>query len=315
MARKKIVIALGGNALQESGMPPTAEMELEMAEKTAEHIADIIEMGYDVILSHGNGPQVGRVIQQNDCAAAVTPAMPFDVCGAMTQGMIGYHLQQGLSRVFQRRNLDRTAVTLITQVVVDPEDPRFQHPTKPIGRFYTREEAEQIQQDHPEQTFVEDAGRGWRRVVASPEPRDIVELQAIKRLMQAGFVIITVGGGGIPVVRSDAGRLEGVPAVIDKDLASALLAEELDADLLLILTGVEQVCINFNQPNQKRLDQLSVDRAQEYIAQGQFAPGSMLPKVEAAVHFTSSKAGRKTIITSLDRAAAALDGNVGTVIA
>ena len=296
-------------------MPPTAEMELEMAEKTAEHIADIIEMGYDVILSHGNGPQVGRVIQQNDCAAAVTPAMPFDVCGAMTQGMIGYHLQQGLSRVFQRRNLDRTAVTLITQVVVDPEDPRFQNPTKPIGRFYTREEAEQIRQDHPEQTFVEDAGRGWRRVVASPEPRDIVELQAIKRLMQAGFVIITVGGGGIPVVRSDAGRLEGVPAVIDKDLASALLAEELDADLLLILTGVEQVCINFNQPSQQSLDRLSVDRAQEYIAQGHFAPGSMLPRVEAAVLFPSSKAGRRTIITSLDRAAAALDGNVGTVIA
>lgn len=314
MARKKIVIALGGNALQESGMPPTAEMELEMAEKTAEHIADIIEMGYDVILSHGNGPQVGRVIQQNDCAAAVTPAMPFDVCGAMTQGMIGYHLQQGLSRVFQRRNLDRTAVTLITQVVVDPEDPRFQNPTKPIGRFYTREEAEQIRREHPEQTFVEDSGRGWRRVVASPEPRDIVELQAIKRLMQAGFVIITVGGGGIPVVRNDAGRLEGVPAVIDKDLASALLAEELDADLLLILTGVEQVCINFNRPDQKSLDHLSVDHAKEYIAQGQFAPGSMLPKVEAAVHFTASKAGRKTIITSLNRAAAALNGSVGTVI-
>ena len=285
---KKIVIALGGNALQEAGKPATAEAQLEVVEKTSEYIADIIGEGYKVIIAHGNGPQVGRIVLQNEYATPVSPAMPFDVCGAMSQGYIGYHIQQGLTKVLRSRGNKSEVATVVTQVLVDRNDPKFKNPSKPIGPFYTEEEAKKIA-DEKGYVMKEDAGRGWRRVVASPMPVEIEELSAVKCLVDNGFVVVTVGGGGIPVIRNDKGELEGTAAVIDKDLASEKLAED--------------------------LDKLTVSEARKYMAEGQFAPGSMLPKVEAAVKFVESKPGRITIITSLDKAVEALDGKAGTTIA
>ncbi len=311
---KNIVIALGGNALQEAGKPATAEAQLEVVESTAQYIADIIEKGYNIVVAHGNGPQVGRLVIQNEYASAVTPAMPFDVCGAMSQGMIGYHIQQGLSKVLRSRGINTPVATVVTQVVVDKDDPKFRNPSKPIGPFYSEEEAKAIA-DEKGYTMKEDAGRGWRRVVASPMPVEIVELEAVRCLVDNGFIAITVGGGGIPVIRNQEGNLEGVAAVIDKDLASERLAEDLDADALVILTAVEKVSINFKKPDQKDLDTLTAAQAKQYMAEGHFAPGSMLPKIEAAVKFVESKPGRKAIITSLDKAAEALAGKAGTTIA
>lgn len=310
---KKLVIALGGNALQEAGKPATAQAQLEVVEKTSEYIADIVERGYEVIVAHGNGPQVGRIVIQNEVASASTPAMPFDVCGAMSQGMIGYHIQQGLSKVLRHRGINKNVVTVVTQVVVDKDDPKFKAPSKPIGPFYTEEEAKAIAAEKG-YTMKEDAGRGWRRVVASPLPVEIVELDAVKTLNDAGFVVVTVGGGGIPVVRNEAGDLEGVAAVIDKDLASEKLARDMDADALVILTAVEKVSINFKKPNQKDLDRMSAAEAKQYIKEGHFAPGSMLPKTEAALNFVESKPGRIAIITSLDKAVDAIEGRAGTTI-
>lgn len=310
---KKLVIALGGNALQEAGKPATAQAQLEVVEKTSEYIADIVERGYEVIVAHGNGPQVGRIVIQNEVASASTPAMPFDVCGAMSQGMIGYHIQQGLSKVLRHRGINKNVVTIVTQVVVDKDDPKFKAPSKPIGPFYTEEEAKAIAEEKG-YTMKEDAGRGWRRVVASPLPVEIVELDAVKTLNDAGFVVVTVGGGGIPVVRNEAGDLEGVAAVIDKDLASEKLARDMDADALVILTAVEKVSINFKKPDQKDLDRMSAAEAKQYIKEGYFAPGSMLPKIEAALNFVESKPGRIAIITSLDKAVDAIEGRAGTAI-
>lgn len=310
---KKLVIALGGNALQEAGKPATAQAQLEVVEKTSEYIADIVERGYEVIVAHGNGPQVGRIVIQNEVASASTPAMPFDVCGAMSQGMIGYHIQQGLSKVLRHRGINKNVVTIVTQVVVDKDDPKFKAPSKPIGPFYTEEEAKTIAAEKG-YTMKEDAGRGWRRVVASPLPVEIVELDAVKTLNDAGFVVVTVGGGGIPVVRNEAGDLEGVAAVIDKDLASEKLARDMDADALVILTAVEKVSINFKKPDQKDLDRMSAAEAKQYIKEGHFAPGSMLPKIEAALNFVESKPGRIAIITSLDKAVDAIEGRAGTTI-
>ncbi len=310
---KKIVIALGGNALQEAGKPATAESQLEVVEKTSEYIADIILSGYDVVLAHGNGPQVGRIVLQNEYATSVTPAMPFDVCGAMSQGYIGYHMQQGLEKVLRHRGSNKRVATVVTQVVVDKFDPKFQNPSKPIGPFYTEEEAKAIA-DEKGYFMKEDSGRGWRRVVASPMPIEIVELDAVKCLIDGGFIPITVGGGGIPVIKDESGNYIGTAAVIDKDLASEKLAEDIDADALVILTAVEKVCINFGKPDQKELSEISIVEARQYIAEGHFAPGSMLPKVEAAIKFVESKPGRKAIITSLDKAVEALAGNAGTTL-
>ena len=310
---KTLVIAIGGNAIQGVGKPATAEAQLESVEYTAERIADIIECGYNVVIAHGNGPQVGRIVIQNEAASALTPAMPFDVCGAMSQGMIGYHIQQCLTKVLKRRGINKTAVTLITQVVVDKDDPGFANPTKPIGPFYVEEEAQAIAAEKG-YVFKEDSGRGWRRVVASPKPVEIVELDAVKALNNDGFVVITTGGGGIPVVRNASGDLEGTEAVIDKDLAAEKLAEGLNADMLVILTAIEKVSINFNKPNQRELDSMSVAEARQYIAEGHFAPGSMLPKVDAAVSFVESKPWRSAVITSLEKAAEALTGSAGTKI-
>ena len=270
--------------------------------------------GYEVVVAHGNGPQVGRLVLQNEYANDITPAMPFDVCGAMSQGMIGYHIQQGLSKVLRHRGSKAQVATVVTQVVVDQNDPKFQNPSKPIGPFYKEDEARAIA---AEKGYVmkEDAGRGWRRVVASPVPVEIVELDAVKCLVDNGFVVVSVGGGGIPVIRKENGDLEGTAAVIDKDLASEKLAEDLNADALVILTAVEKVSINYNKPDQKDLSTLTVAEAKQYMAEGHFAPGSMLPKIEAAVKFVESKPGRRSIITSLDKAVEALEGKAGTTIA
>ena len=310
---KKIVIALGGNALQEAGKPATAEAQLAVVEKTAGYIADIIDEGYQVVLAHGNGPQVGRIVLQNEYATPVSPAMPFDVCGAMSQGYIGYHIQQGLTKILRERGNQKQVVTVVTQVLVDRNDPKFQNPSKPIGPFYTEQEAKTIAEEKG-YVMKEDAGRGWRRVVASPVPVAIEELDAVRCLVDHGFITVTAGGGGIPVIRNDKGELEGTAAVIDKDLASEKLAEDLDADALVILTAVEKVSINYKKPNQTDLDAMSVAEAKQYMAQGHFAPGSMLPKIEAAVKFVESKPGRISIITSLDKAVEALSGSAGTTL-
>ena len=311
-AKGKIVIALGGNALQSSKSDATAEAQLEVVKKTCEYLADISCMGYEIGIVHGNGPQVGRILLASETAKDVTPAMPFDVCGAMSQGYIGYHIQDALKYALNRKGRYVPVVSLVTQTIVEATDPAFQDPTKPIGKFYTEEEAKQIAAEQG-YTMKEDAGRGWRRVVPSPKPSQIVEIDAIRALWPTTITIST-GGGGIPVIQKPNGQLEGVAAVIDKDFGAELLAEGVDADILMILTEVEKVAINFNKPNQENLSHLSLDEAAKYVEEGQFAKGSMLPKVEAAMKFVRKYPGRKAIITSLDHAVDALNGEAGTVI-
>lgn len=308
----KIVIALGGNALQSKNSAPTAEGQLEVVKNTCERIADICSQGYEVAIVHGNGPQVGRILLASETAKDVTPAMPFDVCGAMSQGYIGYHIQQALRYALNIRNINYPVLTVATQMIVDEKDPGFTNPTKPIGPFYTEEEAKALQ-DEKGYTMKEDAGRGWRRVVASPIPKKIVEIEAIKNLWDTS-IVISCGGGGIPVVEKMNGTLEGVAAVIDKDFAAELLAEQVEADTLMILTEVEKVAINWGKPDQKNLDHMSLAEAAQYVEEGQFAPGSMLPKVEAAMKFARTYPNKKAIITSLDKAIDALEGKTGTVI-
>jgi carbamate kinase len=311
-SHKKVVIALGGNALQELHMPATAEAQLEVVKRTADIIADIkCIFGYELAIAHGNGPQVGRLLLATETASTVTPAMPLNVCIAMTQGYIGYHIQKGLTYALAKRNRILPVVSLITQVVVDPEDPAFKNPTKPIGPFYSEEEANQLIAEK-NFTMREDAGRGWRRVVASPMPKRIVEIHSIQELWDS-TIIITVGGGGIPVIEKEDGSLEGIAAVIDKDLAAEKLAEEVGADILLILTEVEKVALNYRKPDQQELDHLTVAECERYIAEGHFAPGSMLPKIQAGLMFAKIP-GKQVIITSLDKAVAALKGETGTLI-
>ncbi|MEY7998837.1 carbamate kinase [Clostridium sp. Mt-5] len=309
----KIVVALGGNALQKEGVPATAEAQLEVIKYTSICLADMIEEGHQIVIVHGNGPQVGRIVMQNEYANKVTPAMPFDLCGAMSQGMIGYHIQQALRCELQKRGIDKSVTSVITQVVVDEDDEGFKNPTKPIGSFYTKEDAEKLI-DEKGYNMKEDAGRGYRRVVASPEPKKIVEIDTIKKLFDDGQILVTVGGGGVPVVESGKNELEGVAAVIDKDFAAEKLAEDLNADVLMILTAVDKVAINFGKPNQINLDSMTMEEGEKYIRENQFASGSMLPKVKATMRFVSSKEGRKAIIASLDKAKEALNGKSGTVI-
>ena len=307
---KRIVIALGGNAL---GSTPYEQLSL--VTETAKPIVDLIAQGNEVVIAHGNGPQVGMINLGLATAAeakAIKSDMPFPECGAMSQGYIGYHLQNAIGNELAARGMAKDVATVVTQVLVEESDPAFQHPTKPVGAFYDRETADRIAAEKG-YTMVEDAGRGYRQVVPSPKPVDVIEKNTVKALVGSGTVVITVGGGGIPVVRRE-GRLVGVPAVIDKDFASAKLAELLDADLLVILTAVEKVAINFGKPDQKGLDALTPAEAREYIAQGQFAPGSMLPKVEAAVRFAESKPGRTALITLLEKAKDGIEGRTGTRI-
>lgn len=313
MDRKtKIVIALGGNALQSKKSEPTAEAQLEVVKRTCEYIAEISNRGYEMAIVHGNGPQVGRIIQAYETAREVIPVMPFDVCGAMSQGYIGYHLQQALKYALNKRNKDVQVVTLMTQMIVEKEDPAFLNPTKPIGSFYTEEEARELEETKG-YVMKEDAGRGWRRVVASPLPRKIVEINAVKELWK-DTIVITCGGGGVPVVENLDGTKEGIAAVIDKDFAAELLAEEVEADVLLILTEVEKVAIHYNTPEQENLSAMNLEMAGKYVKEGQFAAGSMLPKVEAAMKFVRNNPNKKAIITSLDKAIEALEGKTGTVI-
>ena len=308
----KIVVALGGNALQSGNGPATAEAQLEVVKNTCERIAEISARGYEMAVVHGNGPQVGRILLASETAKDVTPAMPFDVCGAMSQGYIGYHLQQALKYALNCRDRNVPVVTIATQMVVDAADPAFSNPTKPIGPFYSEEEAKALEAEKG-YTMKEDAGRGWRRVVASPIPRKIVEIDAIERLWDS-TIVIACGGGGIPVIEQADGRLEGTAAVIDKDFAAELLAEQIGADTLMILTEVEKVAINFNKPDQENLSKMTLADAAKYCDEGQFAPGSMLPKVQAAMKFVRAFPDKKAIITSLDKAIDALDGKTGTVI-
>lgn len=309
---KRVVVALGGNALEEKGLPPTAESQLKVVSKTVEYLAELSVRGYELAIVHGNGPQVGRIVLASEAAAEVTPAMPFDVCGAMSQGYIGYHIQQALRFALQKRGKKTPVVALVTQVVVDKNDPAFQKPTKPIGPFYTEEAAKKLETEKGF-SVKEDAGRGWRRVVASPMPKRIVEISAVEELFDT-TIVITAGGGGIPVVEKEDGTLEGVAAVIDKDLAAERLSEDINADILMILTEVEKVSLNFKKPDQKDLSSITVAEAEKYIEEGHFAPGSMLPKIQAAVMFAKANPGKKAIITSLYKAVDAVEGKAGTVI-
>ncbi|PNE48356.1 carbamate kinase [Enterococcus avium] len=305
----KIVIALGGNALGNS-----ANEQLTKAELAAKSIADLITAGHHVVIAHGNGPQVGKIrLAFEETSQKPEDTMPFLECTAMSQGYIGYHLQQAIDEELVSRGLtDIPVVSMLTQVVVDPKDPAFSNPTKPIGGYYSEEESKKLMAETGD-VYVEDAGRGWRRVVPSPKPVDIYEKISLQTLVDAGQVVIACGGGGIPVIYEGT-RYKGVDAVIDKDFAAAKMAALIDADVFIILTAVDHVFVNFGKPDQKALETTSVADMKQYISEDQFAPGSMLPKVEAAIDFAESKAGRRAIIASLEKASETLDGNSGTTV-
>ena len=309
---KRIVIALGGNALG-SNLPE----QMIAVKETARAIADLVEDGHEVVIAHGNGPQVGMIqaamaeLTRSDPEKYVP--CPLSVCVAMSQGYIGYDLQNALKEELLDRGIDVGVATVLTQVIVDADDPAFLHPTKPIGAFMTKEEADQMAKKWGYQ-MVEDSGRGYRRVVASPKPQAVVELSTIRALTDAGLIVVACGGGGIPVIAQEHHHLKGAAAVIDKDFASELLAEQLGADMLIILTAVEKVAVNFNKPDQKWLDELTPAQARQYIDENQFAPGSMLPKVQAAVKFAESKPGRIALITLLEKAREGIAGKTGTAV-
>ncbi|MCL2627151.1 MAG: carbamate kinase [Oscillospiraceae bacterium] len=307
---KRVVLALGGNALGDN-----LHEQMIAVKTAAEAIVDLIEDGFEVIITHGNGPQVGMINLAMETAAKVDESLfyiPMSVCVAMSQGYIGYDIQNALREELLNRGINKPVATIITQTLVDAEDKAFKDPTKPIGAFYSRLEADEMAKRGYD--MREDAGRGWRRVVASPKPIGIVESDTVRALLDAGHVPVAVGGGGIPVKKTDGRHLKGTSAVVDKDFASAKLAEELDADMLVILTAVEKVAINFGKPNETWLSEMSVEQAQKYIKEGHFAPGSMLPKVEAALSFTQSAPNRKALITMLETARDGLAGKTGTII-
>ena len=310
--RRVAVVAIGGNSLIKDKNHQTVPDQFATACETAEHIAEMIAEGWDVVITHGNGPQVGFILLRSELARHVLHPVPLDSCGADTQGAIGYMLQQCLYNVFHRKGMKKEAATVVTQVVVDENDPAFQNPTKPIGPFMTQEEALRRKEEDG-WDVMEDAGRGWRRVVPSPEPLEIVELNAIKSLLKDGFVVIAVGGGGIPVVRRPDGTLKGVEAVIDKDRASSLLATSIKADLFLISTAVEKVALNYGKPNQVWLDKMTLEEAKRYYAEGHFAPGSMGPKIEAIIRYLE-QGGKEAIITTPENLTRALRGETGTRI-
>ena len=309
---KRIVIALGGNALG-NNLPE----QMEAVKHTARAIVDLIEQGNEVVVAHGNGPQVGMIQEAMTQLTRSNPEKyipcPLSVCVAMSQGYIGYDLQNALREEMLDRGIDHGAATVLTQVEVDPEDPAFANPTKPIGAFMTREEADRMIAERG-YDVIEDAGRGFRRVVASPKPAGIVELDTIRSLVETNHVVIACGGGGIPVFKTEGNHLKGAAAVIDKDFAAAKLAEQLDADFLVILTAVEKVAVNFGKPDQRWLDELTPADVERYVAEGQFAPGSMLPKVQAALAFAQSGAGRSSLITLLERASDGIAGKTGTIV-
>ena len=310
MTEKKLaVVALGGNALIIDKNRKTIPDQFDAVKETVMHITDMISSGWQVVITHGNGPQVGFILRRSELAMHALHPVPLDYCGADTQGAIGYMIQKALRNEFVKRNMDGRAVTVVTQVEVDSEDPAFENPSKPIGSFLDEETAKQRMKGG--QIFVEDAGRGWRQVVPSPKPKRIVEIDAIRSLVSQNFIVVTVGGGGIPVVERPSGFIRGIEAVIDKDYASGLLANLIHADLLLITTAVEKVALNFNQPDQVWLDKMTVAEAEKYIQEGHFAPGSMLPKIKAIVEFLKT-GGKQALITDPPNIARALKGETGT---
>jgi carbamate kinase len=314
-SRKLAVVAIGGNSLIKDKTHQTVEDQYDAAKETTQHIADMIEAGWDVAIGHGNGPQVGFILRRSEIAAKVEGMheVPLDVCGADTQGAIGYALQQNLQNELHRRGIEKPVATVITQVLVDKNDPAFQSPSKPIGGFMDADEARHRENDMG-WSVVEDAGRGWRRVVASPLPKEVVELESVRTLLNAGVVVITVGGGGIPVIDSGDGKYVGTAAVIDKDYASSLLAQLINADLLLISTAVEKVALNFGKPDQKWLDQITLAEARQYLAEGShFAKGSMAPKIQAIIWFLEN-GGKQALITNPENIGRALRGETGTWI-
>jgi carbamate kinase len=312
MADSKIaVVAVGGNALVKDKNRQTVPDQFDAAQDTMGHIAQMIKAGWNVVITHGNGPQVGFILRRSELSLHELHPVPLDYCGADTQGAIGYMFQKALKNHFQNQGIDKNALTVVTMVEVDKNDPAFQNPTKPIGSFLDEATAKERMQGG--KTFVEDAGRGWRQVVPSPKPKRIVEVKAIQNLVESGFVVVATGGGGIPVVENDAGDLVGIEAVIDKDFASALLANTIQADLLLISTAVEKVAINFNTPDVKWLDKMTIAEAKQYIAEGHFAPGSMLPKIQACISFLEN-GGEQALITDPENIPRALNGETGTWI-
>ncbi len=311
MVGKLAAVAIGGNSLIQDPKQPDVGHQWDAVRVTCDHIANMIAEGWSVIITHGNGPQVGYILRRSELAAQEVHPVPLDLIVADTQGSIGYMLQQSLDNALRRLGINRTILTVVTQVQVDPNDPAFEKPSKPIGGFMS--EAEARRHEAQGWNMVEDAGRGWRRVVASPKPITIQEINAIRALILSDYIVIAVGGGGIPVVRDDQGNLRGTNAVIDKDRASSLLAQMLRADLLMVSTGVEKVALDFNKPTQRLLDQMTLAEAQHYIAEGHFAPGSMLPKIEAAVEFVQM-GGPQAIITDPPNLARALRGETGTRI-
>ena len=306
------VVAVGGNALIKDKNHQTVPDQYQAAVETMKHIASMIIDGWDVVVTHGNGPQVGFILRRSEIASHELHEVPLDYCGADTPGAIGYMFQQALHNEFRLRGIEKQAATVITQTIVDRNDPAFQNPTKPIGSFMD-EAAAKEKMSKEGWTMVEDAGRGWRRVVPSPIPQTIVEADAIRSLIDHGFVVVAVGGGGIPVMQLENGDLTGVEAVIDKDFGSAILASMIKADLFLISTAVEKVAINFNKPDQKWLDQMTVAEARKYLAEGQFAKGSMLPKIQAILKFMD-QGGKKALITDPEHIKDALEGKTGTWI-
>jgi carbamate kinase len=309
---KLAVVAIGGNSLIKDEAHKSVPDQFAAVRETSVHIAEMIAQGWNVVVTHGNGPQVGFILLRSEYSRSVLHTVPLDSCGADTQGAIGYMIQQSLHNEFLRRGIQRQCVTVVTQVLVDRNDPALHHPSKPIGSFY-REEDARAKMTQEGWSMVEDAGRGWRRVVASPQPQEIIERNAIEVLIQSGFIVVAVGGGGIPVVRDEAGDLAGIDGVIDKDLASSLLATTLHADLLLISTAVEKASLHFNKPNQQDLDTISLSEARRYYDEGHFAKGSMGPKVRAIINYLE-KGGRAALITMPETIGRALSGQTGTWI-
>ena len=309
---KTLVIAIGGNSLIKDARHQSVPDQYAAVVETVRHITDLLEHDFRIVITHGNGPQVGFILLRSDHSRGLLHEVPLDSIVADTQGALGYQLQQALENEFRRRGLKKSVTTVVTQTLVDRADPAFEHPDKPIGEFYTRAQAEERMRDE-KWMMAEDAGRGWRRVVPSPKPRRLIEADIVRRLVAEGCTVVAAGGGGIPVVADAQGMLSGVPAVIDKDLASAVLAQQINADVLVISTAVPKVCLNFGRPDQRTLDAMTVAEARRYVAEGHFRPGSMLPKVEACISFIEN-GGRQAVITCPERLSAALDGRDGTQI-
>lgn len=309
----KILVSLGGNAILQHGQKGTAEEQSKNLENTAKHLARLVRRGEKIAITHGNGPQVGNILLQNEIAKDTLPSMPLDVCGAESQGMIGYMLERAMRAELDASGLKTPVGTIVSQTLVDPNDPAFKNPTKPVGPFYTKHEAADLERLKGWR-MISDSGRGYRRVVPSPKPIDILERETIIRLFEAGTIVISGGGGGVPVVKEKDGKLRGIEAVLDKDRTSALIAKIIRVETLLILTDVEKVAINYGKPNEKALEKMTVEECKKYLDEGQFPSGSMGPKIESAVTFLSNETGKRAIIASLERAEEALDGSAGTTI-